>query len=293
MNSAKLPNTSPLPTLKICLILAIMFGLNGCSYFISSATEDFSNRLKQAVLDHNDPKTVAEALPAYLLLQEASTTNTDDENILFSTADLYGAYLSLLPDGEPRKQPLSRRSLDFALRGACAHKANWCTLQQKTFEEVQAILQQTTTSDLDSLYSIASAWTAWIQANKSDWNAIAQLAQAKAVIQHILVLNESYKQGAAHLYLGVMESLLPESLGGKPDLAQKHFQRAIQLAPANLMSKVLYAKYYARMVFDRDLHDTLLKSTLQAHTTAPGLTLINTLAQQQAKQLLDGADDYF
>ena len=93
--------------------------------------------------------------------------------------------------------------------------------------------------------------------------------------------------------MAVMESLLPESLGGKPDLAQQHFQRAIQLAPNNLMINVLYAKHYARMVFDRDLHDALLKSTLQAQTTAPGLTLINTLAQQQAQQLLDSADDYF
>jgi hypothetical protein len=47
------------------------------------------------------------------------------------------------------------------------------------------------------------------------------------------------------------------------------------------------------MVFDRDLHDNLLKTVLAAPTEAPGLTLINTLAQQQAQQLLDSANDYF
>jgi hypothetical protein len=90
-----------------------------------------------------------------------------------------------------------------------------------------------------------------------------------------------------------MESLIPETLGGKPELAKQHFQRAIELSPNNLMSKVLFAKHYARMVFDRDLHDNLLKTVLAAHTEAPGLTLINTLAQQQAQQLLDSANDYF
>ena len=166
-------------------------------------------------------------------------------------------------------------------------------MQQKTFDEVKAILQKTDHDDIDALFSVGAAWAAWIQANKSDWNAIAQLAQVKLIMQRVLELDESYKQGSAHVYMGVMESLLPASLGGNPDLARQHFQRAMELAPANLMIKVLYAKHYARLVFDRDLHDNLLKSTLDSQTNAPGLTLINTLAQQQAQQLLDSADDYF
>lgn len=294
MNSVETPIFPNRHIAKTALMLGMLFGLNACSYFISSATEDFSHRLKQTILNHNDPETVAEALPAYLLMREASiTAETDDEELLLSIADLYDAYLSLLPDDQRRKQRLSRKSLDFALRGCCAHNENWCDLQHKSFDEVKTILQQTTIGDVDSLYSIASAWAAWIQANKSDWNAIAQLAQVKAIIQRILELDESHKQGSAHVYMAIMESLLPESLGGKPDLAQQHFQRAIQLSPNNLMINVLYAKHYARMVFDRDLHDALLKSTLKAQTTASGLTLINTLAQQQAQQLLDSADDYF
>ena len=39
--------------------------------------------------------------------------------------------------------------------------------------------------------------------------------------------------------------------------------------------------------------DRLLQEVLAADPRAPGLTLGNTLAQEQARQLLDGADDYF
>ena len=47
--------------------------------------------------------------------------------------------------------------------------------------------------------------------------------------------------------MAVMESLLPPTLGGKPDLAKKHFERAIEIsAGTNLMAKVLYAEKYAR-----------------------------------------------
>jgi len=46
------------------------------------------------------------------------------------------------------------------------------------------------------------------------------------------------------------------------------------------MVKVEYARRYARLVFDRPLHDRLLNEVLQAPASEPGLTLNNTLAQR-------------
>ncbi len=278
---------------KAALLLTLL-GLNGCSYLLNSATEDFSANLKQTVMDHNDPATVADALPAYLLLMEASTASDSvNASQLLSTANLYGAYISLLSDDGVRKQRLSQKSLDLALRGACLHNDSWCGLQQKSFVDLEALIEDTDQDDADTLYSVASAWANWIQSHKSDWNAVAQLAQVKRIMQRVLILDDSYQQGNAHLYLAVMESLIPAALGGKPEQAKQHFERAIQLSPNNLMSKVLYAKHYARMAFERDLHDNLLKTVLSAQVASPGLTLINTLAQQQAQALLDSANDYF
>ena len=57
------------------------------------------------------------------------------------------------------------------------------------------------------------------------------------------------------------------------------------------MAKVEFARRYSRLVFDQPLHDRLLNDVLSADPEEPGLTLSNTLAQQQAKELL--ADDYF
>ena len=61
----------------------------------------------------------------------------------------------------------------------------------------------------------------------------------------------------------------------------------------HLMVKVLQARYYARLVFDRPLHDRLLREVLAADPQAPGLTLSNTLARQQARGLLAGAEEFF
>ena len=94
--------------------------------------------------------------------------------------------------------------------------------------------------------------------------------------------------------MAVMESLLPPTLGGKPELAKKHFDRAIELSNGeNLMAKVLYAEKYARLLFDRELHDELLQQVIDADTGAQDQILVNTLARQKAAELLLDGDDYF
>ena len=59
------------------------------------------------------------------------------------------------------------------------------------------------------------------------------------------------------------------------------------------MIKVVYAKLYAKMMFDRPLFDRLLNEVLEADPNIDGYTLVNTYARQQAGKLLDEADDYF
>ena len=61
----------------------------------------------------------------------------------------------------------------------------------------------------------------------------------------------------------------------------------------HLTAKVLLAERYARMLFDRELHDQVLQEVLAADPEAPGLTLANTIAQAQARALLADADHYF
>lgn len=59
------------------------------------------------------------------------------------------------------------------------------------------------------------------------------------------------------------------------------------------MAKVLYAKNYARGIFDRELHDRLLNEVLAADPVYKGWTLSNVLARREAEGLLKSADEYF
>ncbi len=280
--------------LKI-LVLFISLMLTACGSLLSSVTEDFGKNLTAVILNHNDPETVANAIPAYLLMQEALIKQQpDNQKLLLSISTLYRSYATIINKNEQRLQALSDKALEFGLRAACLQKNNFCQLQQLYFSNFETIIKQSTKDDLDSLYTLGTAWALWIQAHKTDMNALAQLAQVKTIMSQLIKLDESYQNGAGHLYLAVLESLLPPALGGKIDLAQQHFQAAIKLSQGkNLMVQVLYAKHYARLLFDRELHDRLLNQVIAAQTKANNLTLINIIAKQQAKQLLESADDYF
>jgi hypothetical protein len=59
------------------------------------------------------------------------------------------------------------------------------------------------------------------------------------------------------------------------------------------MAKVEYARRYARIIYDRPLHDKLLHEVLDADAVESGLTLSNVLAKRQAKELLGSAESYF
>jgi hypothetical protein len=59
------------------------------------------------------------------------------------------------------------------------------------------------------------------------------------------------------------------------------------------MAQVNYAQRYARLLFERELHDRLLNQVLASESKVDGLTLSNTLAKQQAGELLNSADEYF
>lgn len=265
--------------------------LSGC------AVLSFSDNLPKAMLDQDDPEIVRAGAPAFLIILDALVKgDPNDEDFLLAAAKLYGSYAGAFVNGEPeRAKKLSSRAMDYARRATCEELDDLCIVLDKPFDDFSVVLAEyDDVDDLPYIYALAGAWAGWIQANSGDWGAIAQLPKVKALIQHVLKLDESYDQGTAHIYMGVLETQLPPSVGGKPEQARAHFERAILLSEGkNLMAKVMYAKQYGRLLFEQELHDRLLNEVLNAETKATGLTLANSLAQEQAAELLASSAEYF
>jgi hypothetical protein len=169
-----------------------------------------------------------------------------------------------------------------------------CDVWSRPYLEFEAAVDRIDREDVDTLYSAAGAWATWIKANSADWTAVADKARVEAMIRRIVALDPTFKNGGPYLYLGVLATLIPEGLGGKPEDGRAAFERAIELSKGrNLMAKVLLARDYARLVFDRELHDRLCHEVLDSSVEEPGLTLTNALAQEEAAALLASSEDWF
>ncbi len=288
-------NSSPVSTLRLFPILLVLLAVSGCASMVSSATGKLSDNLSNAILNQDDPETVEAGMPSFLMLVDGLIAgDAQNESMLLAGSKLYGAYTAAFVKEPERAQRLARKARGYSDRALCARDAKLCGLLDKSFDDFAAAIAALKADDAPLLYVSAAAWAGWIQTNSSDWNAVAQLPKVKAAMARVVELDETYSHGEAHVYLGVFATLLPPALGGKPEEGRAHFERAIALsAGRDLIAKVEYARRYARITYNRELHDKLLQEVLATDASEPGLTLSNVLAKRQAKELLASADNYF
>ncbi len=276
--------------LKPLLTLLLAAYISGC---VSMATDQLANNLSNAMLNQSDPEIVRSGAPAYLLLIDSLIEgDPTDRGLLYAGAKLYGSYAGGLVSDPARKQRLTDKALDYAARGLCQETEKLCQSFKQPFAAFATNLEAVDPDEIEGIYLYATSWAGWIEAHSDDWNAIADLPKAKAMLAWVVALDPAYEKGRAQLYLGVINSQVPPSLGGKPEIGRSHFESALNFSnERDLIVKVEYARHYARLVFDQTLHDRLLNEVISADPISPGLTLTNIIAQQQAEELL--RDDYF
>lgn len=272
-----------------------MLAVSGCSNIVGSVTRGFANNLSSAILNNPDLEMVRAGAPSYLILVDSLVAGSPKSAYLLEqSAYLHSVYAVAFVDEVNRSKLLHTKAKTQALEAACLSLKNGCELDRRPYREFQSWVGEIRPRDVPTVYTMSTSWLGWIQAHSDDFSAIAELARVKAMMQKISELDPAYDDGSVFLYLGVFETLLPPAMGGKPELGRTYFEKAITLSNGqNLLAKVMFADQYARLVFDRDLHDQLLGEVLAAPLQAPGLTLMNTVAKEQAATLLASADEYF
>lgn len=284
----------------LLVLLAAVLSLAGCATLVGRASDQLAAQLGSAITNSNDPATVRDGLPAYLLLIDGlveGQTPGDRRNagLLFAAAELNGAYAgNFTGDDKARSRRLAAKAMDYARRGTCAQDARLCDALDADIETFNAALAAAPAKDVTGHYALAAAWVGFLQANSEDWGAIADLPKVQALLEKVVATDAAHARGMPHVYLGVLHSLRPEAIGGQPARGRAHFEQAQALSGGrNLYAKTLMAEYYARLLFDQALHDRLLAEVLAADPAEPGFTLMNVLAQQRAAALVESGKDYF
>jgi hypothetical protein len=269
--------------------------LSGCASLLSSVTSGIASDLTDSILNSQDLETVRQGAPAFLILIDGLVgEDSSNATLLSQAAQLNSAYAGAFVDDPERQKLLSSKSLRLAERAVCEGLKDACGLRSRDYAEYEQWLSRLQKRDVPLAFSLAGSWAGWLQAHADELAAIAELSRLKALFGRLVELDPDYENSSPHLYLGVLESLFPPAVGGRPERAQAHFEAVLEATGGrHLMAKVLYASQYGRSTFNRELHDRLLREVLAADPEVPGLTLMNTLAREQAQELLESADDYF
>lgn len=283
------------PTVRFALVLVISLTMSGCGAIIAKATNSFSNNLTTAFLNQDDPETVRDGMPAYMLLVDSFVQGEKPSpSMLSAAANLYASYGAVFADDDERASRLTSHARRHASEAMCLSYEDACSWGSMTYDDFVASLEGVGEKQAEYLYVYSFAMLAYLRAHSSDMQTLAELPKAEALLRRYLDLAGASATASAHTYMGIMLTLRPASLGGKPEEARQHFEKAIAMTGGrDLGAKVEFAKGYAMLLYDEALHDLLVDEVLLADPYEDGLTLMNVLAQEEALKLRQEASDYF
>jgi hypothetical protein len=278
------------------VLFLVMISGTGCGRIIFYYTRPLVDDMSRSFMRQQDVALAEQGTPAFLMILDGLIEHSPrDKSLLLSGAKAYSAYTAaFVGDKNPeRNKILSEKAKEYAFRAFSLHSRKFVEAKDKPHLEFITYLPSFGEKDVPYLYYVATCWAGWIQANSESWDAIADLPKVQSLIRRVIELDETFYYGSSHTFMGVMLTIRPPSLGGRPGEALKHFERALELGHGKFLpTYVMYAKHYAKLIYKEKLFYDLLNRVLDSPVDEVSeLILINTLAQQEARDLIDEARD--
>lgn len=268
---------------------------SGCASLVSNAANKFADNLSTAIVNQNDPETVRDGAPAYLLLLDSLIEGSpDDPAMLAAAAKMYATYGAMFVDDPNRARRLTDRAYNYGFKAMCISFNPACDWPSITYDAYIATLPDLSEKHANEVYAYSLASLTYIVSHSGDFNALARLPHAEALLNRYLEINNGENEASVYVFIGMLSTIRPPALGGEPEKGRAAFERAIELSDGkDLSAKVAFARGYGRLMYERELHDALLNEVMAADPNVEGFVLTNVIAQQDAAELLASADDYF
>lgn len=261
-----------------------------------AATAGLLEDVAKSTYQQSDLKMVREGMPAYLMLMDGMVEALPaNEQLLINTAQAYSSFASVFVEA---KDPEYAAVLYFKARGYAIRALRARGLPDPLHAHVDTLredLNRLGKKDVPYLFWAAASWGSWIRLNLNSMEALADLPKVELMMKRVLELDEGFYYGGPHLFMGIWFASRPSVAGGNLATAQQHFLRALELGQGKfLMAYVYYANHYARQAQDKDLFISTLHTVLDTPANIlPELTLLNTVARENAKDLLNRQEQYF
>lgn len=157
------------------------------------------------------------------------------------------------------------------------------------FEEAITVIEAPA---IPGAYWYASALGKWARA-KGFGVLVGNKDKIKATMTRLLELNPNFYHGGPHRYFGAFYAIAPDFAGGDLAKSREHYDKALEIAPYFLGTKVLMAENLATKLDDEAMFDKLLAEVLAVDlsTVPPEILPEMTAEQQKARELQKKKDD--
>jgi predicted anti-sigma-YlaC factor YlaD len=257
----------------------------------------------------DDPQLVAEAMPFALKTMESLLQSVpENRKLLIGTAAGFVQYAHafvLRPAERLEKENLAKsrdekvRSKKLFLRarnyGFNALNLKYPGFRDSLLHRPEKTLNMTDQEDIPALYWTGVAWISAISVDKGDMKLVADLPLVIQILERCLALDESWGDGAIHEVFIPIDAGRTEAEGGGIEKAKQHYHRALELNGGKSIGvKVSYAESICVSLQDRQNFERLLREVLSFDVDQHReYRLVNILAQQKARFMLENIEDYF
>lgn len=237
------------------------------------------------------------AMPANLKMLEGMLVEDPGNSTLrlYAAEGFYGYGFGFIEAEDPARAAVLYRRCYTHARSALQAAGLSLDPESASADELTAAAAGLDARAVPALFWTASCLGKWIDLNRDTVTVIASLANAAALMQRALELDEGFYHAGPHLFFGVYYGGRSPLLGGDFERSAHHFKRAAQLnADRLLLVDVLQAQYLHRQQLDRDAFHARLQHVLDAPDDLdPDLALINGIAKQHAARLLTLEHEWF
>ena len=283
----------------IFLLLFLLFLVSAClpnKKLTIGATATLLEEVARSSNRQSDLRILREGMPAYLMLMDGMIEAwPDNERLLIAAAQGYSSFSSTFTEEQDKEyvKVLLEKAKQYALRSL--ELRGFQDPLGRPFDDFKKGIEALEKKEVPYIFWAANCWASWISLNLDSIEAQAELPRVELMMQRVLDLDEGYNYGSPHLFMGILFASKPKMAGGDLKKSQEHFLKALDLGQGKfLMSYVYYANYYARQALDKDLFISTLQKVLETPANIlPDLTLLNTVAKKQAKELMSRIEEYF
>jgi len=258
----------------------------------------------------SDPQLVGDALPFAIKMYESLlSANPEHQGLINTTGSLFVMYANVYVQGPAERLPRSM----YAQRQAAIARAKKLYLRGFTLlyrglelkypgfstaykqEKLKDYLARMKKDDVPALYWSAAAGLSAFSLNPFDMDLGVRIPEFYALVERAYDLNPDFNSGALDEFMLIFHASIPEVMGGDKSKIDYHFQKALEKSKGLTAGPyVTYAQTVSIPSQNYDKFKEMLEKALSIDPDKdPSNRLVNIIAQQKARYLLDSAALFF